>query len=101
LSYGAVVHAALAEKRSEQAARTARSERAAQLLRDLLPEVLVDGDVCPWAVWGVLNLWRRHGEDTGTVTVAMVRSERRELLRRFEQQRGYSPYGTANERTAR
>lgn len=94
MSYGAVVHAALAEKRSEIAARTARSERAIEVLRDKLPETILDGGryVCPWAVLAVLTLWRRHGDETGAVTVQMVRAERRVLLARFEEQRGYDPY---------
>jgi hypothetical protein len=37
MSYGAFVHASLAEKRSEVAARSARSGRAVDLIEEHLP----------------------------------------------------------------
>jgi hypothetical protein len=92
MSYGAFVHASLAEKRSEVAARSARSGRAVDLIEEHLPEFVVDGCPCPWGVWAVLNLWLQHGEGNESVTRGAVRAERRRLLGRFKAQRGYDPY---------
>lgn len=89
MSYGAVVHASVLERRDASRAkqRLPRAERerrvrAAQLVWERLPD-LRDGHgagPCNFAVLSVLLLWAQHGE--GNVRPSMVRSERRRLIER-------------------
>ena len=69
------------ELTDEEKERSARAQRARDLIHDRLPDLLVDGRPCDWAVWAILDLWSLHGE--GNVRPGQVRalySERRRAL---------------------
>lgn len=97
MSYGQVVHHAVTERATKardlterQAESKARMRRAAQLIRERLPE-LVEGDhVDDYAIWALMDLWAEFGE--GNVTRAQVlelfRSRQATLIDRL----GWNPW---------
>lgn len=99
MSYGQVVHMAVADKdarrrelTAKEAEREARYARAYDLCCDRVPDLHDgrEGRPCPWAVWALLDLWRRHGE--GNVTASQIRRERSRRLAAHRDKYGYDPY---------
>lgn len=67
------------------------SARAREVIRERLPEFVGRGEpVCSWAVWALLDLWRRHGE--GNVSAAQIRALREERVARLVDGLGFDPW---------
>jgi uncharacterized protein YqeY len=99
MSYGRVVHEAAASRRDAASQLTtaqresqARTIRAAAMLEEHWPEVVVDDRVDDWAVWAVMDLWARGGEGQATLgqVKALYWERRRELIERL----GWDPWTT-------
>lgn len=92
MSYGAFVQADIDDKTRQgrklteaEQRREERYGRARNLVADRLPELNDgrEGHPCPFAVWAVLDLWRKHGE--GNAKPSQIRTLRAARLKAHQE----------------